>query len=260
MSSARRISALRRRRRRRQVALQVAEQMSDYLTRGAITNAVNFPSISAEEAPRLRPVVELAEKLGLFVGQIAAPASTRFRSSMKAASPSKRPRRSPRRRVRAADGRFWRARTLFARLAREGARRRDRGGDARRARRLRVAHHAARHLRRRENHRRTEPCSTMASRASCGVGDIAVEAEFAPSMIYVYNEDKPGFIGRFAGLAGRSRLNIATFALGRDQPAARPWPSSPSMARRRKRRWPQLTNFPAKGSRHEILNANADEF
>ena len=45
--------------------------MADYLTRGAIANAVNFPSISAEEAPRLKPFVELAEKLGLFAGQLA---------------------------------------------------------------------------------------------------------------------------------------------------------------------------------------------
>src|SRR5690606_29699580 len=37
------------------VALQVAEQMSAYLLKGAISNAVNFPSITAEEAPRLRP-------------------------------------------------------------------------------------------------------------------------------------------------------------------------------------------------------------
>ena len=52
------------------VALQVAEQMSDYLLRGAITNAVNFPSITAEEAPRLKPFVTLAEKLGSFAGQL----------------------------------------------------------------------------------------------------------------------------------------------------------------------------------------------
>src|SRR6476659_839984 len=45
------------------VALQVAEQMSDYLLRGAISNAVNFPSITAEEAPRLKPFIELAGKL-----------------------------------------------------------------------------------------------------------------------------------------------------------------------------------------------------
>ncbi|MCB1534168.1 MAG: phosphoglycerate dehydrogenase, partial [Rhodoblastus sp.] len=52
------------------VALQVAEQMSDYLTRGAISNAVNFPSITAEEAPKLKPFIALAEKLGSFAGQL----------------------------------------------------------------------------------------------------------------------------------------------------------------------------------------------
>ncbi|HZW47335.1 MAG TPA: phosphoglycerate dehydrogenase, partial [Microvirga sp.] len=52
------------------VALQVAEQMADYLLQGAIQNAVNFPSITAEEAPRLKPFVALAEKLGSFLGQL----------------------------------------------------------------------------------------------------------------------------------------------------------------------------------------------
>src|SRR6478672_9688350 len=52
------------------VALQIAEQMSDYLLRGAISNAVNFPSITAEEAPRLKPFVALAERLGAFLGQL----------------------------------------------------------------------------------------------------------------------------------------------------------------------------------------------
>ena len=52
------------------VALQVAEQMSEYLLRGAISNAVNFPSITAEEAPKLKPFISLAEKLGSFAGQL----------------------------------------------------------------------------------------------------------------------------------------------------------------------------------------------
>ena len=52
------------------VALQVAEQMSDYLLKGAISNAINFPSISAEEAPKLKPFVKLAEQLGSFAGQM----------------------------------------------------------------------------------------------------------------------------------------------------------------------------------------------
>ena len=53
------------------VAIQVAEQMSDFLLLGGITNAVNVPSLSAEEAPRLKPYMALAEKLGRLVGQIA---------------------------------------------------------------------------------------------------------------------------------------------------------------------------------------------
>jgi D-3-phosphoglycerate dehydrogenase len=52
------------------VALQVAEQMADYLLKGAVTNAINMPSITAEEAPRLKPFVKLAEVLGAFVGQV----------------------------------------------------------------------------------------------------------------------------------------------------------------------------------------------
>ena len=46
---------------------------------------------------------------------------------------------------------------------------------------------------------------------------IKIDAEFAPAMIYVTNEDKPGFIGRFASVLGDARINIATFALGRDR-------------------------------------------
>ncbi len=52
------------------VAIQVAEQMSDYLLNGAVTNAINMPSITAEEAPVLAPFIELAKHLGAFVGQM----------------------------------------------------------------------------------------------------------------------------------------------------------------------------------------------
>ena len=52
------------------VALQVAEQISDYLLTGAITNALNMPSISASEAQKVRPWISLAEKLGSFAGQL----------------------------------------------------------------------------------------------------------------------------------------------------------------------------------------------
>src|SRR5689334_12748250 len=52
------------------VALQVAEQISDYLLTGAVTNALNMPSISGDEAQRVRPWIALAEQLGAFAGQL----------------------------------------------------------------------------------------------------------------------------------------------------------------------------------------------
>jgi D-3-phosphoglycerate dehydrogenase len=60
------------------VAIQVAEQMSDLLTTGGVTNALNVPSLSADEAPRLRPYMALAEMLGSLVGQLAHGGLTRI--------------------------------------------------------------------------------------------------------------------------------------------------------------------------------------
>jgi D-3-phosphoglycerate dehydrogenase len=52
------------------VALQVAEQMSDYLLTGAVQNALNMPSVTAEEAAVMRPWIKLAQHLGAFAGQL----------------------------------------------------------------------------------------------------------------------------------------------------------------------------------------------
>jgi hypothetical protein len=65
--------------------------MSEYLTRGGVTNALNVPSLSAEEAPKLKPYMALAEKLGSLVGQIEGRVSRESRSRSRAP-----PRRSTR--------------------------------------------------------------------------------------------------------------------------------------------------------------------
>jgi D-3-phosphoglycerate dehydrogenase len=52
------------------------------------------------------------------------------------------------------------------------------------------------------------------------VKDININAEFAPSMIYVVNEDKPGMIGRLGSVLGNAKVNIANFNLGRSAPGA----------------------------------------
>ncbi|MBU3260686.1 phosphoglycerate dehydrogenase [Roseovarius sp. PS-C2] len=52
------------------VALQVAEQMSDYLLTGAVSNALNMPSVTAEEAKIMGPWIKLSDHLGNFIGQM----------------------------------------------------------------------------------------------------------------------------------------------------------------------------------------------
>jgi D-3-phosphoglycerate dehydrogenase len=200
------------------VALQIAEQMSDYLTRGAISNALNFPSITAEEAPRLRPFIALAEGLGSFAGQLtqtpienvtityegavtelktkaltSAAIAGLLRPSLADVNVVSAPTIAARRGIRveevtrAGDGDYESFMTLRVSTAEQS---RAIGGT--------VFHDGKPRI--------------------LSIKGIKVDAEFTPSMIYVTNEDKPGFIGRFASLLGDAGVNIATFALGRDGP------------------------------------------
>ena len=199
------------------VALQVAEQMSDYLMRGAIANAVNFPSITAEEAPRLRPYVELAEKLGLFVGQIACGGIDKISIVFEGGVAEQKTKAITAAAVCGLLRPILEDVNLVCAPSVAKARgvaieevTRDAQGDYESLVTLRAATAQGDITVRGTVFHDGKP-------RILSVGDIDVEAEFAPSMIYVNNEDKPGFIGRFASLLGEAGVNIATFALGRDE-------------------------------------------
>ena len=191
--------------------------MSDYLTRGAISNAVNFPSITAEEAPKLKPFIALAEKLGSFAGQLtesgikkvtityegnvadlktkaitAAAIAGLLRPLLSDVNVVSAPTVAKERGIaidevtRAAAGDYESLITLSVVTERQE---RSVSGT--------VFHDGKPRI--------------------LDVKGIKVDAEFSPQMVYVTNEDKPGFIGRFAGLLGDAKVNIATFALGRDE-------------------------------------------
>ena len=119
------------------VALQIAEQMSDYLLRGAISNAINFPSITAEEAPKLRPFIALAEKLGSFAGQLTETGIKKVQIAYEGAVAQHEHQGADLgggRRAAAADAAGRQRRQRAA--GRQGARHRGRGDDARDGRRL----------------------------------------------------------------------------------------------------------------------------
>ena len=204
------------------VALQVAEQMSDFLLTGAVTNAINMPSVSAEDAPRLKPYMELCRLLGAFAGQLTQaregvdpPRRDRIRGPGRAAEHSAADRRRAGRADVAADGR------------REH-------GQRRRSPRATTASTSPKPCTtgpantRRWCASRSRPTSMTRSVAGTlfagsrprivEIKGIKVEADFAPHMLYVTNQDKPGFIGRFGATLAGAGINIATFHLGRAQP------------------------------------------
>jgi D-3-phosphoglycerate dehydrogenase / 2-oxoglutarate reductase len=199
------------------VALQVAEQMSDYLLRGAITNAVNFPSISAEEAPRVKPFVALAEKLGSFLGQLTESAVKGIRVVYegKVCELNTKPMTA------AAIAGVLRPFLSEINMVNAAAIARDKG--------IKVEETTRDAAEDGESRIKIYVDAEDMTRHAAGtvlsdgvpriteIRDIKVDAAFAPHMIYVRNEDKPGFIGAFGSLMGAAGVNIATFNLGRDR-------------------------------------------
>jgi D-3-phosphoglycerate dehydrogenase len=200
------------------VALQVAEQISDFLLTGSVSNALNMPSVSAEEAPRLRPYMELCRLLGGFAGQLTQAKDGVLRRVLiefeGAAAPLNH---KPLSAAALAgllgpvmEGVNMVSAPVFARdhgiEVSEAVH--DRVGDYQSLVRITVA---------------TDKQTRSVAGTLIGNGrprlveikGIKVEADFARHMLYVTNKDKPGFIGRFGMILADAGVNIATFHLGR---------------------------------------------
>jgi D-3-phosphoglycerate dehydrogenase len=197
------------------VAIQVAEQMSEFLTRGGVTNALNMPSLSAEEAPRLRPYMELAEKLGSVVGQIEGHHATGIAIEVEgaAAQLNQKPITGA---VLAGFMRVW---SDSVNMVNAPFLARDRGLDVREVRHDReIDYHTLVRVTVTTPEGERSVAGTLFGNAAPRLVDmfgIRVEAELEGEMIYIVNEDRPGFIGRLGTTLGEAAVNIGTFHLGR---------------------------------------------
>ncbi|MCB2063832.1 MAG: phosphoglycerate dehydrogenase [Novosphingobium sp.] len=197
------------------VALQVAEQIADYLVNGGVTNALNMPSLSAEEAPKLRPYMGLAEKLGSLVGQLAHGNLTEIsiERSGAAADLNGKPIEA------AVLAGFMKAYSDSVNMVNAPYLAKERGLDVRSIRR---EHEGVYHTL-----LRVTVSTSQGPRSVAGTlfGDaaprlveifgIGIEADLDGHMLYIVNEDAPGFIGRVGTLLGENGINIGTFHLGR---------------------------------------------
>ncbi|WP_294336089.1 phosphoglycerate dehydrogenase [uncultured Sphingomonas sp.] len=197
------------------VAIQVAEQMADFLMNGGVTNALNSPSISAEEAPRVKPYMALAEKLGSLVGQLSTGAIPRIsiHSEGAAAEVNQKPI------VSAVLAGFLRTQTDTVNMVNAPFLAKERGVEVREVRTEREGdyHTLLRVSVKTDAGERSVAGTLFGNRAPRLVElfGIKVEADLAGHMLYVVNEDAPGFIGRLGSLLGEAGVNIGTFHLGR---------------------------------------------
>jgi len=200
------------------VALQIAEQMSDYLLRGAITNAINFPSISAEEAPKLKPFIALAERLGSFAGQLTETGISKVQLAYEGAVAQMNTKAL----TSAALAGLLRPMLGDVNVVSAPVVAKERGI---------VVEEVTREMP--EDYESLITVTVTTERQSrhvsgtvfadgrpriVNIKGIRMDAEFGPSMIYITNLDKPGFIGKFSSTLGEAGINIATFHVGRDAP------------------------------------------
>ncbi|MFL0586362.1 phosphoglycerate dehydrogenase [Sphingomonas sp. ABOLG] len=199
------------------VAIQVAEQMADYLVSGGVTNALNMPSLTAEEAPKLKPYMSLAEKLGSLVGQLAHGAIDRISIHMEGAAAELNPKPL----TSAVLKGFLGTQTDTVNMVNAPLLARERGMEVREIRTEREGdyHTLLRVSVRTADGERSVAGTLFGDQAARLVElfGIKVEADLTGAMLYVVNEDAPGFIGRLGTTLGEAGVNIGTFHLGRRQ-------------------------------------------
>lgn len=197
------------------VALQVAEQMADYLLTGGVTNALNMPSLTAEEAPKLKPYMALAEQLGSFAGQITESGIKRVVVEYEGhvAELNVKPLTATLLQGLLAPTVSTVNRVNAPAVAKERNVRvtevtHDRDGDYQTSVKLTLET---------ENQTRTVTGTLFGNGQPrlVEVNSIMLEAELTENMLFAVNDDKPGFVGALGMLLGSNGVNIATFALGR---------------------------------------------
>ncbi|MBV9931632.1 MAG: phosphoglycerate dehydrogenase [Alphaproteobacteria bacterium] len=197
------------------VALQVAEQMSEFLTRGGVTNALNMPSLSAEEAPKLKPYMALAEKLGSLVGQLEGRRASGVSIEVEgaAAQLNQKPITG------AVLAGLMKVYSDTVNMVNAPFLAKERGLDVREVRHDREGdYHTLVRVAVRTPEGEKAVAGTLFANAAPRLVDmfgIRVEAELEGQMIYIVNDDAPGFIGRLGTTLGEAGVNIGTFSLGR---------------------------------------------
>jgi D-3-phosphoglycerate dehydrogenase / 2-oxoglutarate reductase len=199
------------------VALQVAEQMADYLVNGGVTNALNLPSLSAEEAPKLRPYMALAEELGSLIGQLAHGDLSNISIEVEGAAAQLNIKPM----TGAVLAGFMRRYSDAVNMVNAPYLAKEQGLDVREVRNDREGdYHTMLRVSVKTAAGERSVAGTLFGNGQPRLVElfgVKVEADLKGHMLYIVNEDAPGFIGRLGTTLGEAGINIGTFHLGRQE-------------------------------------------
>ena len=200
------------------VALQIAEQMSDYLIKGAVSNAINMPSITAEEAPRLKPFVKLAEVLGAFVGQVTEDPIKEVEILFDGSTATMNTRAL----ISAALAGLIRPQVADVNMVSAPIMAKERGIIVAEVRRDKSGVFDGYIKLTVKTERKTRSiagtCFSDHKPRFIQIKGINLDAEVGQHMLYTTNADVPGIIGLLGTICGNAGINIANFQLGRNRP------------------------------------------
>ena len=200
------------------VALQVAEQMSDYLVKGAVSNAINMPSITAEEAPRLKPFIRLADVLGSFVGQVQESATKEIEILYDGATANMNTKAL----TSALLAGLIRSQVADVNMVSAPVMIKEKGVILSEVKRDKTGVYDG-YIKltvKTENQVRSVAGTVFSDGKPrfIQIKGINLDAEVGQHMLYTTNADAPGIIGLLGTVCGENGVNIANFQLGRNRP------------------------------------------
>ena len=199
------------------VGIRIAEQVRDFLISGVARSAVNMPAVSPEEFKKLEPYIQLGEKLGAFLAQIAGERIREVRISYDGGLAELNTHLVKNAVLR---GILTPALCDQVNLINAGALAQKRGvevAELRSARRATFSNSLGIGI-----YTEGEPATgvgMVGARGTLrilGLNDIDIEAPLRGIIIFIRNQDVPGVIGRVGTILGNRKINIATFTLGRN--------------------------------------------
>ena len=200
------------------VGTRIAEQLRDYLLTGAVRNAVNMPAVSPEEFKKLEPYIQLGEKLGTFIAQLADKPISEVSISYDGGLADLNTHLVKNAVLKGVLGQILAEQINLINAGNLAKARGIEVVEVRSARRAAYANSLGVALQ-----TAGESASVLGmiglngSLRILGVNNIDIEAPLKGFLLLIRNQDVPGVIGRVGTLLGQHKINIANFALGRVQ-------------------------------------------